>query len=147
MTWTLEGGDALVANLEAMVATHRLRPLAEEAARILLEEARRLAPRETGLLEDSIVVVEVSIGETNLTLGVGIPDGDPAWARGMATEYGTRAIIVGTPENPVVSWRAKSKGSASMPWLRAAMLNVRPQVERLFLTALDPHGVGAGAIT
>lgn len=143
--WTLTGGPELVAKLREMVATEHLRPVVEEAARLLLAEAKRLAPRDTGELESAIVVVEVTLGDKVISLGVGVPEGDPAWERGMATEYGTRAIIVGTPESPRVSWTAKSKGSASMPWLRAAMMNVAPQVERLFQQALSPHGESAGA--
>lgn len=136
--WTLTGGDELVANLKAHVAEARLRPVVEEAARILLAEAKRLAPRDTGELESAIVILEVSDGPNTIAVQVGVPESDPAWDRGMATEYGTASILVGTPEGPRMTWTAKSKGTASMPWLRAAMVNVAPQVTRLFEEALAP---------
>lgn len=134
--WTLTGGPELLAKLRARVAEEHLRPFIEEAARLLEQEAKRLAPRDTGELEAAITIVVVEAGPRGVVLGVGVPEGDPAFERGMATEYGTRAILVGSPAAPNVSWAAKSKGSASMPWLRAAMLNVAPQVQAVFERAI-----------
>lgn len=136
----ITGEDRLVARLRRQYAAEKLRPYCDEAARILEAEVKRLAPRETGELEAAVRIVVLDVTEKILVLGVGVPDGDPAHERGMATEYGTRAIVVGTPESPVVAWHAKTKDSASMPWLRAAMLNVAPQVRAVFERAIKELG-------
>ena len=132
MRWELEGGDALMLRLAGLLRPDLIAELNREAAEIFATEARRRAPRDTGLLEDSVEVLDAADGNVN----VGVPPGSPALARARATEFGTRHIAVGSSEAPRTSWPSQSKSGATMPWLRAAAIASKARVFDFYKRAL-----------
>lgn len=126
MSASLEGQDALLKMLLDRAGPEAKREALEKVAKFLIIEARRLVPRDTGELEAEISVFY----DGDMPSSVGISASSPAIHKAIATEYGTWNYSVGTPGAPKTSWRAKSKPSAAMPWLRTSALVARPRILR-----------------
>lgn len=117
----LWGATQLIDMLTNLVVDDRTEEAAQNAAAEVYHEAYRLVPEDTGELVDEIEIIRYGPKK----VGVGVPRASPAYAKAVATEYGAATYDVGSPTNPKRDWPAKSKVSASMPWLRVAMLRAR----------------------
>jgi hypothetical protein len=123
----MQGQARLIAFLESIVDMDRLNALSTDGAYRLLGHARENVPRETGELEDEIVVLDKYQNGGVVEKGVGVPDSSPAIHKAWATEFGTWNYGVGTPEVPKLDWPAKSKSTAMMPWLSTAVRQTREE--------------------
>lgn len=106
-----------------------LRDILHEGGQLVADEARRLAPYLTGLLRDSILVVDandarvygkVNAGGASVYVGpVGsVDDGDVYYARFQ--EFGTRNM-------------------EANPFMRPAIATKRPQAEKLIAARLSTY--------
>ncbi|MCA1810483.1 MAG: HK97 gp10 family phage protein [Halobacteriales archaeon] len=123
---SLDGQEALLRRLYERANPEAQRDMLEWAADKVASEARRLVPRETGELQREITVFR----DGDRPTGVGVPASSPAIHKARATEFGTWNYDVGAPAGPKTEWRAKSKPTAAMPWLRTALLVRRQSILR-----------------
>jgi len=132
---SLEGQERLLKNLlERADAEARATALAK-IGNIVRIEQQRLVPRETGELQGEI---RVEAQGDEVRVGI-FPDASPeVQARARATNEGSWNYTVGSPDSPKTEWRAKSKPTAAMPWLRTSVLTARPRIlrylRRFFIT-------------
>lgn len=131
---TMAGQEALLKSLYDRASPEARRDLNEWMARRVLREAKQLVPKETGELESEIEVLY----DGDTPVGVGVPASSPAIDKAWATEYGASNYSVGEPGTPKLDWKAKSKPTAAMPWLRTAALVHRfsflKKIRRYFVT-------------
>lgn len=131
---SLVGQEKLLRELLERASPENQRDLLNWYGRRVQREAKNLVPRETGELEEAIDVQ--FDGDT--AVSVGVPASSPAIEKAHATEYGTWNYSVGEPASPKRTWAAKSKMTATMPWLRtAAAVHYIPflrKIRRFFIT-------------
>lgn len=122
--------DRKLAALEKGVSEDRKRAALHAGAELIAEEARRLAPVDTGLLRDSIKVADTNDARIYGTLGRRIDDGA---VRVYVGPVGS------TEEGDVFYARFQEFGTRNMnanPFMRPAIAAKRPAAERLVASML-----------
>lgn len=136
MTWSCksEGFDKLDRQMAKMangIPQDRQRDVLHRGGQLIVEEAKRLAPEDTGRLRDSIRVTDdrdgLLYGKLNAGLSVyigpvgSVEDGDVYYAKFQ--EFGTIHM-------------------QATPYMRPAIASKRPEAEKLVLTLLAQDVLG-----
>ena len=120
----VEGFDELNAALRAVgdrATGILLRNAAEEGAKIIADEARRLAPRDTGALAEGIGLQPGRIQQGRAVFSVGY--GKRQWY-GRLVEYGTKFIAARPFLRPAFEAKAQAAREAVSDYLRRALRDV-----------------------